>query len=108
MGAFFFYNNRKPRQFNYKPILYNPDEEARQERLQKRIRDIKKEMDVLDTEEEKYNKSDIRGEFLSQTKHLKRRKEREETGSSSFLANNGVLIVILLVLLGIFFFWILK
>lgn len=108
MGTFFFYNNRKPRQFNYKPILYDPDEEARQERLQKRIRDIKKEMNVLDPEEEQHGKPDIKGEFLAQTKHLKRRKEKEEEGSTSFLANNGLLLVILLILLGIFFFWILK
>ncbi|MDD3787976.1 MAG: hypothetical protein PHO94_04690 [Petrimonas sp.] len=109
MGMFFFYNNRKPRKFNYQPILYNPDEEARQERMQKRIAEIKKEMnEPLTPEEENVNKPDIRAEYLDQMKHLKRRKEKEEAGNTTFFSNNGLLIVILLILLGVFFFWILS
>ncbi|MBP7180421.1 MAG: hypothetical protein KBA24_04715 [Dysgonomonadaceae bacterium] len=110
MGMFFFYNNRKPRSFNYKPILYNPEEEERKERLNKRISEIKKEImetPVKNDEEQINPTSDIRGEFLSQTKHLKRRVEKEESGSRSFLSNNGLLILILVILFAIFFFWIL-
>jgi hypothetical protein len=59
-------------------------------------------------EEEQINPgADIRGEFLSQTKHLKRRVEKEESGSRSFLSNNGLLILILVILFAVFFFWIL-
>ncbi|MFZ6036949.1 MAG: hypothetical protein ACOYU1_01690 [Bacteroidota bacterium] len=111
MGMFFFYNNRKPRSFNYKPILYNPEEEERKEKLNKRISEIKKEMMEASNknEEEQINPAaDIKGQFLSQTKHLKRRVEKEESGSHSFLSNNGLLILILLILFAIFFFWILS
>ncbi|MCW1734612.1 hypothetical protein [Anaerorudis cellulosivorans] len=108
MGTFFFYNNRKPRQYKYKPILYDPDEEERKEKLNRRIHEIKKEMNALTPEEDTNKAEEIRGEFLAQTKHLKRRKEREEAGKSSFLTNNGLLIVILLFLLAILFFWILS
>jgi hypothetical protein len=109
MGMFFFYNNRKPRQYDYKPILYDPVEEERIEKLNRRIYEIKKEMEVLTPEEKERNQAEeIRGEFLAQTKHLKRRKEREEAGKNSFLTNNGLLILILVILLAIFFFWILS
>lgn len=109
MGLFFFYNNRKPRQYNYKPILFDPVEEERVEKLNRRIYEIKKDMNALTPEEkERHQAEEIRGEFFSQTKHLKRRKEREEAGKNSFLTNNGLLILILVILLAIFFFWILS
>ena len=106
MGVFFFYKNRKPRKFNYTPILYDPDEEARKERLEKRIQEIKKEMGVLPEEEE--TNREFKPEFLSQTRHLKKRKSREESGQSPFYTNNWLLIIIVMVLLAIFFFWILS
>lgn len=108
MAMFFFYNNKKPRKFDYKPILSNYEEEARQEKLQKRINMIKKELNEPIPEEEKLNKTDFKEEFLSQTKHLKRRKERESEGSKNFLSNNGLLIIILIILLGLFIFWFLR
>lgn len=105
MGIFFFYNNRKPRKYNYQPILYNPEEEERQQNLQKRINAIKKEMNVLSHEEQNAEKADFGKEFLNQTKHLKRRKEREESGAKTFFTNNGLLIIILVVLFAVFYFW---
>jgi hypothetical protein len=50
MGVFFFYNNRKPRKFNYTPHLYNPEEEERKKNLQDRIEKVKREMGVLPEE----------------------------------------------------------
>ena len=44
---FFFYNKRKPSQFNYKPILYNPDKDEFKERVIK----VKKEMGVIEDSE---------------------------------------------------------
>lgn len=108
MGMFYFYNNRKPRKFNYQPILYNPDEEARQERLQKRITEIKREMGAELSEKDKTVNPDIKEEFLQQTTHLQRRKEREAAGKKAFFTNNGLLFLILILLLAIFFFWILR
>lgn len=108
MATFFFYNNRKPRKFNYQPILYNPEEEARQTRLQKRITDIKKEMGVELSEKDKTQKTDLKEEFIQQTTHLRRRKERESSGKKAFFTNNGLLFLILLALLAVLFFWILR
>lgn len=107
MATFFFYNNRKPRKFGYTPILYNEDEEARKKKLEKRIQEIKKEMGVI-PEEPKVEPKAFKSEFLSQTHHLKKRKERESTGKGSFLSNNLVLILIIALLFAIFYFWILR
>lgn len=108
MGVFFFYKNRKPRKFEYKPILYDPVEDARKERLEKRILEIKKEMGVLPQEEVAVTKKEFKEEFISQTRHLKKRKSREGTGQAPFYTKNWLLIVIVIVLLALFFFWILS
>lgn len=107
MSAFFFYNNRKPRKFNYTPILYNPEEEERQKNLQDRIEKVKREMNIL-PEEIKPDKTDFKADFLSQTRHLKKRKEKQNSGQNSFFVNNKLLILILVVLFVIFYFWILR
>lgn len=107
MARFFFYNNRKPRKFNYKPILFDPDEEARKEKLQSRINAVKREMGVLPTEEVK-EKKDFKTEFVSQTKYLKKRQERVESGRNTLVSNNGLLIIIVLILIAVFIFWLLR
>ena len=107
MAKFFFYNNRKPRKFNYKPILFDPDEDARKEKLQKRINAVKREMGVLEEEETKEMK-DFKAEFVTQTKHLKKRKIRLESGRSSYISNNGILIIIVVVLIVAYFYWLLS
>jgi hypothetical protein len=107
MGTFFFYGNRKPRKFNYTPILHDPVEEARKEKLQKRIQEIKREMGVL-PEEKVAEKKEFKTEFISQTHHLKKRKAREASGQHTFFTNNGLLIIIVLILFAIFFFWVLR
>ncbi len=107
MARFFFYNNKKPRKFNYKPILFDPDEEARKEKLQSRINAVKREMGVLPTEEVK-EKKDFKTEFVSQTKYLKKRQERVESGRNTLVSNNGLLIIIVLILIAVFIFWLLR
>lgn len=107
MGIFFFYNNRKPRKFNYTPILYNPEEEQRKKNLNDRIEKVKREMGVL-PDERLIEKKDLKEEFISQTRHLKKRKNREESGQNSFFTNNGLLIIILVVLFAIFYFFFLR
>ena len=107
MAKFFFYNNRKPRKFNYKPILFDPDEDARKEKLQKRINAVKREMGVLEEEETK-EKKDFKAEFVSQTKHLKKRQDRVESGRSSFISNNGILIIIVVIIIAAYFYWLLN
>ena len=107
MGIFFFYNNRKPRKFQHRTILFDSDEEARKERMEKRIRRI--EQEVANEEgrkieiEDKPDKVDFREEFVSQTKFLKRRKEREEGGDTPFFTNNITIVLILAVLIVLFY-----
>lgn len=108
MGVFFFYKNRKPRKFEYKPILFDPVEDARKERLEKRILEIKRDMGVLPEKEVDTRKTEFKQEFISQTRHLKKRKSRQDSGQSPFYTRNGLLIIIVIVLLGLFFFWILS
>ena len=107
MAKFFFYNNRKPRKFNYTPITYNPDEIERKERLQKRIDAVKREMGVL-PEEVVNERKDFKAEFVSKTSHLKKRHDRVESGKNTYVANNGLLIIIALILMAIFFFFLLS
>jgi hypothetical protein len=67
MALFSFYSVRKPRQFEHKPIYWDPRKEA----LEERTRRIKRELGVLDEPLENY-KPDIRGKFIEGTTHLKK------------------------------------
>lgn len=70
MGMFSFYNVRKPRQYDHKPIYWNPHKEA----LDKRIHDVKREMG-LEIPEEEY-KPNIKGTFVEGTSHLKKSRDK--------------------------------
>ena len=48
MALFSFYNMRKPRQFDHKPIYWDPHKEALEERISK----VKREMGVEEPLEE--------------------------------------------------------
>ena len=89
---FFFYNNRKPRQFNYKPIPYNPDKDEFNERVIK----VKKEMGVIEDNE---LKPTIKGEFIRHTSHVKRKRNKEESTGKSNSKRNISLIIFLVVLI---------
>ncbi|MDR3141542.1 MAG: hypothetical protein LBU37_07455 [Tannerellaceae bacterium] len=67
MALFSFYGVRKPRQFEHKPIYWDPRKEA----LEERTRKIKRELGVLDEPLENY-KPDIKGKFIEGTTHLKK------------------------------------
>lgn len=88
---FFFYNNRKPRQFNYQPILYNPDKDEFKERVIK----VKKEMGVIEDSE---LKPTIKGEFIRNTNHVRRKINKEESTGKSNAKRNISLIIFLVVL----------
>lgn len=89
---FFFYNNKKPRQFGYKPILFNPDKDEFNERVLK----VKKEMGVI---EDTDYKPTIKGEFIRNTDHLRRKVNNEEGSSKSTSKRNVKLIIFLVVLI---------
>lgn len=107
MGIFFFYNNRKPRKFQHRTIMYDSDEEARKERMEKRIRRMEAEVareEGREVEfEDKPSRTDFGKEFVSQTKYLKRRKEREDDGGKPFFTNNITIVLFLAALIVIFY-----
>ena len=72
MALFSFYNMRKPRQFDHKPIYWDPHKEALEERISK----VKREMGVEEPLEE--YKPHIKGTFIEGTSHLKKSVGRGE------------------------------
>lgn len=99
-----FYNPRHPRQFDHKPIYWDPHKEE----LDKRIRKVKREMGMNDDEEsiEEY-KTEIKGSFVEGTTHLKRSQDRGDDSRSR--SNRNVRLgVILAVLFVIFWYFFLK
>ena len=94
MAFFSFYNMRKPRQFDHKPIYWDPHKEALEERISKAKRAI-----------DEY-KPHIKGSFIEGTSHLKKHVERGES-SRSRTYKNVKLFVVLAVLLALFWylFW---
>ena len=91
-----FFRNRKPRTYNYQPILYNPEKEQRDGELAQRIADVKREMGILPPEETKPN-TDFKAEFVSQTHHLRKRKNREAAGEQALFTSNRFLVIILVI-----------
>lgn len=89
---FFFYNNRKPRKYNYKPILFNPEKDEFNERVHK----VKKEMGVI---EDTDYKPTIKGEFVRHTDHVRRKRNKEESTGKSNTKRNATLIIFLVVLI---------
>ncbi len=86
MGLFF--TPRKPQRFHHNCIYYD----ERKERLAKIEEDAKRELGMLPPKE--FSPEDIRGKFLENTTHLKRRKE-----SGKKPMNTGLLIIIIGLLL---------
>ena len=100
MAFISFYNMRKPRQFDHKPIYWDPRKEALEERISK----VKREMGIEEPLEE--YKPHIKGTFIEGTSHLKKHVERGES-SRSRTYKNVKLFVGLAVLLALFWclFW---
>ena len=98
MGMFSFYNMRKPRQFEHKPIYWDP----RKEKLQQRIHKVKIEMGVEETDYEQY-KDAIRGSFVEGTHHLKKSKDKGDDARDR-LYRNMRLILLLALLAAIYWF----
>ena len=102
MGIFSFYKMRKPRQFEHKPIYFDPQKEA----LQKRIQKAKVELGVVEPDFELY-KEEIRGSFVEGTKHLKKSKNKGDDIRNR-VYKNARLLLILALLIFIFWFFFLK
>ena len=100
MAVFSFYNVRKPRQFEHKPIYWDPRKEA----MEERVRKVKREMGLEETEEE--YKPQIKGTFIEGTSHLKRSRDKGENSRSREYKNVKLLISrAVLALLFWYLFW---
>ncbi|HCC51291.1 MAG TPA: hypothetical protein DEQ30_03900 [Porphyromonadaceae bacterium] len=98
MGIFNFYNMRKPRQYDHKPIYYDPRKEA----LEKRIHKVKMEMGVEETDYEQYKEA-IRGSFVEGTTHLKKSKNRGDDVRNRVYKN--MRLILILAILGMIFWY---
>ena len=96
-GIFSFYNMRKPRQYDHKPIYYD----SRKEELEKRIHRVKREMGVEDVDYEKY-KETIKGSFVEGTSHLKKSRS---VGDDIGRRTNKIMRLILILFLLAFGYW---
>ena len=92
-----FYKLRKPRQFDHKPIYFDPRKEA----LAKRVHKVKMELGVEETDYEQYKEA-IRGSFIEGTTHLKKSKDRGDDIRNRLYKNMRLLLF--LVILG-FLLW---
>jgi hypothetical protein len=89
MGMFSFYHVRKPRQFEHKPIYWDPRKEA----LEERIRKVKLEMGESPEDPANYKPS-IRGSFIEGTTHLKRSKRRGDDVRNRLYKNMRLLLIL--------------
>lgn len=93
------FSTRKPRRFERQPYFSNPRRDA----LEARIRKVKRELGQLGEEDFNAEES-IRGSFVGQTTHLRRRKESDGGGKS----NRNVKILVWLIVLAVVFWFLLK
>lgn len=102
MGISSFYKMRKPRQFDHKPIYWDPHAEEREARFRRIRREMGEEKELT---LEEY-KEEIRGSFIDGTKHLKKSVDKGDTARSRKYKNMRLLLVlVILVVLFWFMFW---
>jgi hypothetical protein len=99
MGLFYFYNVRKPRRFEYKPLYYDPHKEEMEERKLK----VKRELG-LEISKEEY-KPQIKGSFAHGTTHLKKSRQRGDDTRSRQYKNVRLVLILSLLLLALWFFF---
>ena len=97
MGIMSFYKLRRPRQFDHKPIYFDPRKEA----LQKRIHKVKMEMGVEEHDYEQYKEA-IKGSFVQRTTHLRKSKDKGDDIRDRVYKN--MRLILILVILG-FIYW---
>ena len=83
MALFSFYNVRKPRQFDHKPIYWDPHKEAMEDRIRKVKREIgmEEELSIDDY------KAEIKGSFVEGTSHLKKSRDNGHDSRSRTYKN---------------------
>ena len=98
MGFLPFYSMRKPRQFQHRPIYWDP----RKEELQERERKIRRQIG-MEKIDENY-KPQIKGSFVEGTKHLRKSVERgDDYRSRGYKTFRLILVLVVMSVI----FWIL-
>lgn len=97
---FSFYKMRKPRQFDHKPIYWDPRKEA----LEERIRKIEHELDDQKERDTADYKPSIKGSFIEGTSHLKKSKAKGDSIQDRVYKNMRLLLILVVMLV---IFWIL-
>lgn len=101
MALFSFYNVRKPRQFDHKPIYWDPHKEA----MDERVRKLKREMGMEEESLEDYKPS-IKGSFVEGTSHLKKSRDKgDDARSRKYKSGKLILALVLLGVLFWYLFW---
>ncbi len=90
MALFSFYNMRKPRQYEHKPIYWDPHKEA----MEDRIRKVKREMGMDEDLTVEDYKAEIRGSFIEGTSHLKKSREKGHDSRSRSYKNMKLLLAV--------------
>ena len=101
MALFSFYNVRKPRQYEHKPIYFDPRKEA----LEKRIHKVKMEMGVEDTDLEQYKEA-IKGSFVEGTSHLKKSRGKGDDIRSRIYKNMRLFLLLIIAAIAYWYFFV--
>ncbi|MDO4695727.1 hypothetical protein [Porphyromonas sp.] len=97
MGIFQFYNLRKPKAFNYKP-LYTDE---KKEELKRKVEKARRELSGDDTLRPEDVKENIRGSFHQASKHL--RKYANDPEASKKRNSRTWVLILVAVLLAVLF-----
>ena len=100
MALFSFYNVRKPRQYEHKPIYFDPRKEA----LEKRIHKVKVEMGVEEDDYEQHKEA-IRGSFIEGTSHLKKSREKGDDIRNRIYKNMRLILLLVIAALAYWYFF---
>jgi hypothetical protein len=90
MALFSFYNVRKPRQYEHKPIYWDPHKEA----MEDRIRKVKREMGMDEDLTVEDYKAEIKGSFIEGTSHLKKSRDKGHDSRSRSYKNMKLLLAV--------------
>lgn len=95
MALFSFYNTRRPRQFDHKPIYWDP----KKEELEKRIRKVKREMGLEDQLSVEDYRAEIKGSFIEEgTSHLKKSRDKGQDSRSRTYKNEKLILAAVLLI----------
>ena len=100
MALFSFYNVRKPRQYEHKPIYFDPRKEA----LEKRIHKMKMEMGVEETDYEQY-KAAVKGSFVEGTSHLKKSRDKGDDARNRVYKNMRLILLLIIAAIAYWYFF---